>query len=101
MKYLYTNLQLGWILDRDGDGKIDWAACGFSMRAVRRAMGRGAAQGDVPEIGPVSVLPIDDESKVNAVVMPAAQEEITDGEFCKIIEQEEADLIATSFVTQA
>ena len=101
MRYLYTNLQLTWILDRDGDGKIDWATCGFKARTVSKYMQKGKCQGEVEGVGHVSILPITDEDKVIDVVLPQAEIEKEESDFCRIIEQEEADAIALNFMKLA
>lgn len=88
-KYFLTSEALGLILDRNSDGIIDWALCGFDKREVAMEVQKGC-QGYNNDNIYVSVLPISDELQLNKTLGGLVATADTAEEFNKIITEEEA-----------
>ena len=82
MKYLYTNVQLGDLLEVNG--KIHWEQLGFSIKNVRSKQ----MQGEDSEGRFISLLPVDNEAVLAEHIAGAALES---EEFARIIGEEEAE----------
>ena len=84
MKYLYTNVQLGDLLEVNG--RIHWEQLGFSVKNVRSKQ----IQGEDSEGRFISLLPVENEE---ALMGKIANVQLETSEFAQIIDEAEADPI--------
>ena len=84
MKYLYTNVQLGDLLEVNGI--IHWEQLGFSVKNVRGKQ----LQGEDSSGNFISLLPVEDE---DCLMGHLAGVQLESAEFAQIIDEAEADPI--------
>ena len=87
--YFYTSQPLNYNLDRDQDGKIDWARCGFDKKAVARAVQEGF-QGWETNERYISLLPIANETKFDNELGALVAQPGTDEVFNKKVTEAQA-----------
>ena len=84
MKYLYTNVQLGDLLEVNG--RIHWEQLGFSVKNVRGKQ----IQGEDSEGRFISLLPVENEE---ALMGKIANVQLETAEFAQIIDETQAQSI--------
>ena len=84
MKYLYTNVQLGDLLEVNG--RIHWEQLGFSVKNVRSKQ----IQGEDNEGRFISLLPVENEE---ALMGKIANVQLETSEFAQIIDETQAQAI--------
>lgn len=95
MKYLYTNVELTWILRRDSRERVLWVDEGFDPKSVADVMKSGVGQFHESNTI-VTLFPITDEAKAQLVV-DRATGILGAGEFCRIVDQTEADAVIAQY----
>ena len=84
MKYLYTNAQLGDLLEVNG--RIHWEENGFSIPQIRKYQVQGTdGSGNF-----ISLLPVKDEGVLSTVL---TEKTLDSGEFARVIDEAEATTI--------
>lgn len=84
MKYLYTNAQLGDLLEVNG--RIHWEENGFSIPQIRKYQVQGTdGSGNF-----ISLLPVKDECVLSTVL---TEKTLDSGEFARVIDEAEATTI--------
>lgn len=96
MKYLYTNIQLGDLLEVNGI--IHWEQLGFSIKSVRSRQ----IQGEDSNGNFISLLPVENEAVLAEHI---AGVQLESGEFVRIVGDEEyetvkADILAVRQVRE-
>lgn len=84
MKYLYTNAQLGDLLEVNGI--IHWEQLGFSIKNVRNRQ----IQGEDSSGNFISLLPVDNEAVLTEHI---AGVQLEPSEFVRIVEEEEYETV--------